>query len=115
MSPPQAPAGAGVAAETPIPIGWYVQSASVLDGATLPVTFPASIGQAFAFVSGFSLSYSGQDHHVRTIAVEAQATANNSTIVQVTAHCEMNDDSGHKATAALAVTVIGLAAQRGAS
>ncbi|HUA73670.1 MAG TPA: hypothetical protein VL988_02840 [Solirubrobacteraceae bacterium] len=110
MSPPQASGRAGAGTDTPIPIGWYIQSASVPDGATLPVTFPASIVHAFAFVSGFSLSYSGGDHHVRTIAVQAQATANSTTVVQVTAHCEMNDDSGNKATASLAVTVIGLGA-----
>ncbi len=108
MSAPQASSEPGPG--TPVPIGWYIQSVSVLDGATIPVTFPASIVRAFAFVSGFNLSYGGSDHHVRTIDVQAGAAANGTAIVQVSARCEMDDDSGNKATAALAVTVIGLAA-----
>ena len=43
MGPPAAARPPAAGPETPMPIGWYIQSVSVPNGTTVPVTFNASI------------------------------------------------------------------------
>ncbi|MFM2480359.1 hypothetical protein [Celerinatantimonas sp. YJH-8] len=80
--------------------------ASVNSGDTQVIDLGSTILNASVAVQGYSVSYGGDDHHVKALNVKASLAGLSGSQVTVSATCTMEDDSNHKANGKVDVLVI---------
>lgn len=70
------------------------------------VTFPHEVESAVALTSVYARSFGRDDHHVKSVHVEARVQAVNGQHVQLSCQNRMNDDSGHRAGGSMRIVVL---------
>lgn len=81
-------------------------TATVENGKSTSVDFGSKVINASVAVQGFTISYGGDDHHVKSIYTKASIGGFSGSNVSVSATCYMEDDSSNKGQGSLDILIM---------